>query len=100
MNCWEYTKCGREPGGENQEKFGICPATVSKNSDGENSGINAGRICWSIDKTPCKGENNDYRKCLECKFYEIVRKQESIDFEIVNPDLHIKYKEGEVNKWN
>jgi len=25
-NCWEFKKCGREPGGEKADRLGICPA--------------------------------------------------------------------------
>jgi len=32
-NCWEYKKCGREPGGIKVHELGVCPATVEEGLD-------------------------------------------------------------------
>lgn len=29
LNCWEFKKCGREPGGLKARERGACPATVN-----------------------------------------------------------------------
>jgi anti-anti-sigma regulatory factor len=97
MNCWEYTKCGREPGGVNQEELGTCPASVYESSNGENKGLNAGRICWSIEKTPCKGPDNDFGNCLRCDFYKIVREEEINTFKLFNGNKRVKYNKGIIN---
>jgi len=34
MNCWEFNKCGREPGGDNVSEYGICPAARDTSLDG------------------------------------------------------------------
>jgi hypothetical protein len=30
QNCWEYMKCGREPGGEKVAELGICRAAADE----------------------------------------------------------------------
>ena len=45
LNCWEFLKCGREPGGEKADRLGICPAAADVSFDGINSGKCGGRIC-------------------------------------------------------
>lgn len=29
-NCWEYFKCGREPGGSKVDELGVCPAATEE----------------------------------------------------------------------
>ena len=48
MNCWKFKNRGREPGGENVQKLGICRASVESKFDGINHGNNAGRYCWKV----------------------------------------------------
>ena len=31
LNCWEFKKCGREPGGTNASQRETCPACVAEN---------------------------------------------------------------------
>ena len=74
INCWEFLKCGREPGGEKVDALGICPAATRQDADGINGGENAGRACWAIDGTLCNGEvqacaSDKLFKCLSCDFY-------------------------------
>ncbi len=38
LNCWEYSKCGREPDGKRVDELGVCPATVDASFDSINSG--------------------------------------------------------------
>lgn len=56
LNCWEFKNCGRQPGGFAEKKAGVCPAAVSDECDGMNSGQAAGRFCWSIAGTSCSYE--------------------------------------------
>lgn len=81
INCWEFKKCGREPGGDRTEEAGVCPAAVEVSCNGINSGKNAGRYCWTIAGTLCKGgvQGTFARKlsdCLRCDFFLAVNKQE------------------------
>jgi class 3 adenylate cyclase/CRP-like cAMP-binding protein len=80
-NCWEYLKCGREPGGKNEKEFGLCPAATDTSFDGINSGKNAGRICWAVAGTCREGEvYGTYAQkrpsCVGCEFYRLVQEEE------------------------
>jgi len=81
LNCWEFKKCGREPGGVNVSQIGVCPAAIEASADGQNGGKNGGRICWAVTGTLCEGEvqGTSAQKrisCLICDFYELVREEE------------------------
>ncbi len=85
VNCWEYKKCGREPGGLNCGEFGACPSATSEEYDGSNSGRNGGRRCWRIAGTMCTGEVagtfvHKASHCGKCDFYETVREEEGDSF--------------------
>lgn len=81
QNCWEVKKCGRNPGGEKTAKMGICPAATETSANGCNSGVNGGRICWSIAGTFCGGKaKGTYASmlisCVTCDFYKKVQNEE------------------------
>ena len=60
MNCWEFFRCGREPGGKNAEKLGVCPAaTVGKNIVGTT-------MCFDLFGREFKG-------CANCEFFKAFR---------------------------
>jgi len=80
-NCWEYMKCGRQPGGNKADEQGICPAAQDKSFNGINRGKNAGRICWALAGTFCgervQGSFAEKRKsCMTCDFYQQVQQEE------------------------
>ncbi|MBI4690178.1 MAG: hypothetical protein HY754_07925 [Nitrospirae bacterium] len=84
-NCWEVKNCGRQEGGNRAADLGICPATVEKKLDGIHDGNNAGRACWIVAGTLCKGEvqgsfAQKYKNCEACDFYQGVRKEEGSRF--------------------
>jgi len=86
LNCWEFKKCGREPGGENVEKLGECPASVKKSMDGIHHGDNAGRSCWLIAGTYCGGKvQGNYaakiKNCADCDFFKVVIKEEKTNIQ-------------------
>ena len=83
LNCWEYERCGREPGGIHEGDMGVCPAAV--NGSGNNGGRNAGRTCWAVAGTLCRGEvqgrfAQKLPECMQCDFYQLVKKEEGADF--------------------
>jgi hypothetical protein len=87
-NCWEVKKCGREPGGKNSKELGVCPATLPNEYDGVNRGTHAGRFCWAVAGTLCKGEmQGTYAKklmsCLNCGFLNQVNEDEGRNFILV-----------------
>ncbi len=84
-NCWEFTNCGRHKGGKHAEDLGICPATKELRLNGVHGGVNAGRACWVVAGTFCKGEvqgtfGNKYKNCERCDFYQLVRKEQRGEF--------------------
>jgi hypothetical protein len=86
LNCWEYKKCGREPGGINAIKLGVCPASIETRVDGMNSGKNGGRVCWAVSGTLCGGKVQGTfaakcTKCLYCDFYKLVFQEERPNYE-------------------
>jgi hypothetical protein len=63
MNCWEFKKCGREKGGANAKKLGVCPAYPSN-----------GKRCASVAGTLSgKGAQGTFAAkmvtCLKCGYY-------------------------------
>jgi hypothetical protein len=89
-NCWEFTKCGRAPGGLKVHKFGVCPAATDVSSDGINNGHNGGRLCWAIGGTFCGGKiQGEFAKkhmsCLNCDFYILVSTEEGPDCQLLKP---------------
>ena len=81
INCWEFKKCGREPGGKKSAELGICPAAVDTSFDGINRGVNAGRFCWAVAGTFCGGTAQGTfaekrNSCLGCDFFNKVRAEE------------------------
>ncbi len=97
QNCWEFKKCGRQPGGHNVEQFGVCPASVEKRLNGVHGGINAGRACWVIAGTFCRGEvqgefAKKFKSCRNCEFYLKVKEEEGVDF-ILSAALLAKLKD-------
>ena len=85
LNCWEYKKCGRHPGGDKVKELGECKAALEKKLDGVHGGRNAGRTCWVVAGTLCRGEVQStyaykYKTCKDCDFYISVRKEEGLDY--------------------
>ena len=81
LNCWEFKKCGRQPGGAKATELGVCPASTETRTNGINSGTNGGRACWVLAGTLCgnKVQGTFAQKltnCMKCEFYVTVREQE------------------------
>ena len=106
INCWEYKKCGREPGGRNADKDGVCPAAAEDAFNTFNNGINAGRSCWLVAGTFCDhkimgtfAEKID--TCKNCGFYKKVQEEEhSFDTVDGNITLYAATHIGYVKKAN
>lgn len=80
-NCWEITRCGKEPGGSRVDTSGICPAADCVYATGINGGFHAGRACWAIGETLCgKGQRLSLRKkrrtCPACPVYQKIKAEE------------------------
>ncbi|MDD5094516.1 MAG: hypothetical protein PHV74_09080 [Dehalococcoidia bacterium] len=85
-NCWEVMKCGRQPGGNNVEEFGICPAALpNERFDSVNKGEHCGRFCWTVAGTLCGGKvqgtyANKFMDCMNCQFLKQVNEDEGRNF--------------------
>ena len=84
INCWEHKKCGREPGGDNVNEFGVCVAVINADYDGAHGGDKAGRACWAVAGTLCEGKiqgtcATKLRNCSNCDFYNRVILEEGKD---------------------
>lgn len=91
VNCWEFKKCGRHENGEYVGKFGVCPCSTEKKLHGVHGGANAGRACWVVSGTLCKGEvqgtfAQKFKSCTLCDFYKNVKQDEHPNF-VLSPIL-------------
>lgn len=87
LNCWEFKKCGREPGGVKANELGVCPTSTETSLDGVHGGENAGRACWIVAGSMCGGKvqgtfAQKYDNCKDCDFYLMVREDEKTKFEL------------------
>ena len=84
LNCWEFKNCGREPGGALADQLGVCPTALELRRDGDNGGIAAGRVCWTVPLEKHSGQSlkccSD-KACLTCVFYKRVQFEEQPDKE-------------------
>ena len=83
MNCWEFKKCERQPGGRLSGEMGICPASINETLNGIHDGKNAGRGCWVVAGTFCGGavqgtEAQKQHNCWKCDFFQLVKKEETL----------------------
>jgi hypothetical protein len=81
QSCWEFKKCGREPGGQKEFELGTCCVTTYSLLHGMHGGRNAGRACWVVGGSLCGGkvqgdEEQKRAACWECEFLKMVRKEE------------------------
>jgi hypothetical protein len=87
QNCWEYTNCGRGPKGVYGGRTDICPAATEKKLNGVHGGTNAGRACWVVAGTLCRGNTQGvfaqkYQTCQDCDFYKKVQKENYTNFQV------------------
>lgn len=80
-NCWEFKKCGPQPGGSSVAELGVSRAAAEAKANGLNGGRNGGRICRALAGTLCGGklQGTFARKlasCLACEFYKMVYKEQ------------------------
>lgn len=85
FNCWEFKKCGREPGGAKVDELGVCPAAIEDKYEGVNRGKNSGRACWLMSGTLCdikvKGKRHKRQwECTQCYFFQVVKEEEGDNF--------------------
>ena len=86
LNCWEVHSCGRHSDSEDEQYALSCPAAADKRLSGVHGGVNAGRACWVVAGTSCKGEArgayvHKFKSCRVCDFYLKVREEEGSSFQ-------------------
>ena len=87
-NCWEFNKCGREPGGARIKSLGVCATATNSTVNGLNGGINGGRLCWLISGTYGKSKAEyanciamqNLTSCIECEFHNQVLREEGFTY--------------------
>jgi len=94
INCWEFTRCGREQGGVMVAELGMCPAATENRVNGLNEGKNGGRVCWAIAGTFCKGEVQGtfilkMVDCMNCDFFKLVAREQGTTIESVEKILEL-----------
>jgi uncharacterized protein YunC (DUF1805 family) len=100
QNCWEFKKCGREPGGVNSHND-ECPAATFSLADGFCEGKNGGRACVYITGTYCdnkiQGTHREKEKnCQVCGFYNQLRSECKDEMNIFAFDMYSKEKLSEL----
>jgi len=85
VNCWEYNRCGRQPGGTEERELGVCPTATDVTHNGKNGGRGAGRYCWRVVGTLCDGEvqgtfAQKMTTCVNCDFLKRVMEEEGDRF--------------------
>jgi hypothetical protein len=80
-NCWEFKKCGRQPGGHRSHELGICPVTTHTSLKGVHGGNHAGRACWVVAGSLCGGKvqgayAQKLNNCWRCDFMIKVKQEE------------------------
>ena len=94
MNCWEFKKCGRQPGGEKAKELGVCLAATVTNMNGIHDGSKAGRSCWVVAGTLCGGKvqgsfAQKMANCMNCEFYALVKSEEGTSFKMSKKLLNL-----------
>jgi serine/threonine protein phosphatase PrpC len=79
-------RCGRQPGGDNAKRLGLCPAATDPAFNGFNRGSHAGRVCWLVAGSFCHAKiqgtfAEKQRSCMQCEFYQKVRAEEDAIFQ-------------------
>ncbi len=85
QNCWDFKKCGRQPGGPKASELGVCTAATEVIYNGKNGGKNSGRYCWKVAGTLCGGKvqgtwAQKMSNCNVCDFMIQVKNEEGAAF--------------------
>lgn len=101
QNCWEFKKCGREIGGINAAKDGVCPAATFETADGFCGGKNGGRACAYIMGTLCSADvckiddiMEKQRICAECDFYKLLKQEHDGSMSLITFHDYIEQKKN------
>lgn len=95
QNCWEFKKCGREPGGANVKALGICPAATYLPAHGFLGGRMGGRGCAYITGTFCAGNiqgtfAEKEKECAVCDFYLTLKREHGAACSVLEFTRYVK----------
>lgn len=81
LNCWEFRRCGKNPGPGASAGAEACRAATRKAADGLHGGSNGGRVCWVIAGTLREGRVQGtfaakIPTCFHCEFFHMVVREE------------------------
>ncbi len=83
VNCWEYFKCGREPGGAKCGERGICGVAGAFELEGVNRGTAGGRVCWAVTESgSAEARADKFCRCIGCVFFRRVVAEEGRAFSL------------------
>ena len=94
-NCWEFLKCGRQPGGSKVKEMGVCPASSATQANGYCGGKNGGRGCAYIEGTFCGGviqgtHSHKEKDCFNCDFYKLLKQEHGVEQSVVSFGKYIR----------
>ncbi len=95
-NCWEHQNCGRQEGGINVDRLGLCSAASHQCANGINDGKNGGRTCWAVagmfsdGKIECSCQPSTFG-CILCDFYSQVENEQGEDFVFLHPIINTDF---------
>ncbi len=97
LNCWEFKRCGREPGGARARAIAVCPAALFELADGFCGGKNGGRACAYITGTFCAGtvqgtHHEKQKVCDQCEFYKKLIEEEGVNVSVMLFHAHVEAK--------
>ncbi len=100
QNCWEFKNCGRETGGKNAAKDGVCPVATFELADGFCGGKNGGRACAYIAGTLCSADVCDIyqdknKPCAGCEFYLTLKKEHEGEMSLMSFKAFIEKKKNQ-----
>jgi hypothetical protein len=102
QNCWEFKKCGREPGGAKTHELGVCPAATFALANGFCGGKNGGRACVYITGTFCAGViqgtyKEKQKNCADCEFYKKLKQEHGAKMSVWSFYEYVKKKDPTID---
>ena len=83
LNCWEFMGCGLHANSDHLciDEGACCPVSFAKQLNGLHGGQKAGRSCWLVLRTLCRGTRQETLRqkqeiCSSCDFYSLVADEE------------------------
>ncbi len=80
QRCWEFKKCGRQPGGSKAGELGVCPAAAEALTTGSHPERQGCLACWAITgKFSGEGVQGSPERLGDCIRCDYLKQNESKD---------------------